>query len=362
MTMHHKEISQSKITEQLRRAGIHPYHSEESLKYEDRLIRAISRLYLRARKSSNSLEELGVSTREGAMAEETQDLMTHHYDQPLEFFTHFLDSQFMAYSMAYFGPSPEAAQTSPRTLEQAQQSKFEAMCERARIQGDERVFNIGCGFGSLETYLLRRYPRMQAVGITPSKVQSEYLKQRMKNPQDPLGQGRFHLVEGDFSEIPLSELGANSYDVVFSIGTLEHFKNMRAAFQRMSQLLKTNGRAFHHIVSSRYLIPRYSDAKRTRLGEYFPGARIFPFSELAEQTEHFELEGSWFINGMNYWRTLEEWHKRFWANMETVYLPLLGEPGVHFWNDYFCLAKAMFAPLEGDILGNAQYYFTKKSL
>lgn len=343
----------------LEEAGIHSYGSKGIKRFEDRLERVICRAYRKVEKAGRSFTDLGVSTREGPVAEETEDLMKHHYDQPFEFFRNFLDRRFMAYSMAFFGESPEQAKSSPKTLEEAQTAKFELMCQRAEIKGNEHIFNIGCGFGSLETFLLQRYPQMHIVGITPSKVQSRYLRERMNNPEDPLGQGRFALVVGGFGQVSLKEL-AGPYDLVFSVGTLEHFKNMFAAFERMAAILKPGGRAFHHIISSRYAIPRYSDSKKSRLKDYFPGARVFPFSELAEQKDYFDLRGSWFVNGMNYWRTLDEWHRRFWERMETVYFPLLGREGIQYWNDYFSISKAMFAPISGTVLGNGQYYFVKK--
>ena len=356
------EMDHERILDELEEAGVYPYGSEQVRTHENRLIKAISWLYRKAEKSRGDFESLGASTREGAMAEQTRDLMQSHYDQPLEFFSHFLDSRYMAYSMAYFGDTSEEAKTSRRTLEEAQESKFGLMCERTQIRGDEKLFNIGCGFGSLETYLLTKHPQMRIVGITPSKVQSGYLRERMKNPLDPLGEGRFTLIEGDFSQVPLAELGAESFDMIFSVGTLEHFKNMLAAFERMAALLKPQGRAFHHIVSSRYVIPRYSDSNKSRLRHYFPGARVFPYDELASHTDYFDLKGSWFLNGMNYWRTLDDWHRRFWGDMDTVYFQLLGKEGVRYWNDYFSISKAMFAPMEGSVLGNGQYLFQKKSV
>jgi len=361
-TLNVSELDHKTILDALEEAGVYPYGSEQVKMHEDRLIKAISWLYRKAEKSRGNFELLGASTRQGPMAEQTQDLMQSHYDQPLEFFSHFLDPRYMAYSMAFFGDTREEAEASRRTLEEAQKSKFERLCKRAQIQGNEKLFNIGCGFGSLETFLLTDYPQMRIVGITPSKVQSEYLKMRMKNPADPLGEGRFTLIEGDFSQVPLAELGVDSFDVVFSVGTLEHFKNMLAAFERMAALLKPQGRAFHHIVSSRYAIPRYSDSKKSRLRHYFPGARVFPFDELAKHTDFFDLKESWFLNGMNYWRTLDDWHRRFWEHMDRVYFPLLGKAGVRYWNDYFSISKAMFAPMDGSVLGNGQYLFQKKAV
>lgn len=341
----------------LREAGIRPWGSPEVARFEVRLERAITRVYHDARRSPKRLEELGVSSRQGAVSEETQSLLEKHYDARLELFQRFLDSDFLAYSMAYYGETPEQARTSERTLEEAQHQKFALVCERAQVRGDERVLNIGCGFGSLETYLLQEYPEIQVVGITPSRVQASYLRARMADPRDVLGQGRFALHEGKLETIPTPELGIRSFDLVVSIGVLEHVKNLHAAFGRMRALLRPAGRAFHHLITSREVIPSFLDARQTQIHTYFPGGRIWPFAELEAQTDLFRLEGSWFVNGMNYWRTLDAWHRRFWESIDRLYPSVLGKEGVRHWNDYFALCKAVFAAMDGEMVGNGQYLF-----
>jgi len=107
-------------------------------------------------------------------------------------------------------------------------------------------------------------------------------------------------------------------------------------------------------------VPAFLDAKRTRIDEYFPGGRIWPFEELAEQTEHLKLENSWYLNGMNYWRTLEEWHKRFWGNIDQI-STIHDEKTIRHWNDYFSLCKIVFSPMNGEMVGNGQYLFSKPS-
>ena len=98
--------------------------------------------------------------------------------------------------MAYYGETPNTIRTSTVSLEEAQRAKFALIAKRARIEGHERILNIGCGFGSLETYLLEEFPNLEIVGITPSKVQAIYLRQRMQNPSTPLGRGNFTIMEG----------------------------------------------------------------------------------------------------------------------------------------------------------------------
>ena len=148
------------IHEQLANHGVFGPGSTELERHEKALTRYFEKEYQRCLKNPQSLEALGVATNQGPIAEETEALMDRHYDERPEFFASFLDSHYRAYSMAYYGETPEAIHYSSATLEEAQKAKFTLIAERAQIKGDERIFNVGCGFGSLETFLLQEYPNI----------------------------------------------------------------------------------------------------------------------------------------------------------------------------------------------------------
>lgn len=349
--------------ELLSQAGIQAYGSDELRLYETRLCRYFSREYQRLEDDPDRrLRDCGISTREGPMWRNTEALMSQHYDERPELFQAFLDTRYLAYSMAYYGATPEAVMQSARSLEAAQRAKFELICHRARLQGDERIFSIGCGFGPLETFLLENYPGVEVVSITPSRVQAEYIRARMQDAAHPLSCGRMRLIQGDFATATESDLGHERYDLVFAIGMFEHVNNLESAFGRIASLLGANGRCFLHLIVSQPLFPQYMDSSHTLIGRYFPGGRIWPFREIQDQTAFFELVDCWFINGLNYWRTLDEWHRRFWSHMDQLYGRVLPLEGIRHWNDYFSLCKVvLFAPLEGRVYGNGHYLFRKKA-
>ncbi len=349
------------IIEKLAAQGIYGPGSEELAKFERHLIRYFEREYKRLQENPVTLESLGINTAQGPMMEETEALMEHHYDERPEFFASFLDKSYRAYSMAYYGETPEEIMTSTASLEEAQHAKFSLIAKRAQITGNERILNIGCGFGSLETYLLTEYPNLEIIGITPSKVQVEYLKERMKDSDDPLGMGNFSLIEGAFDKTPLEVLGKESFDIVMSVAVFEQIYNMREVLQRIHHLVRADGKSFHHFITSQFVIPQFIDPERTRIGSYFPGGRVWPHGEFARHTEHFRLQDLWFINGFNYWRTLEQWHERYWTNLNNLYGPVFDAKAIAHWNEYFSLCKAVFAPLDGTCYGNSHYLFRKLS-
>jgi cyclopropane-fatty-acyl-phospholipid synthase len=169
------------------------------------------------------------------------------------------------------------------------------------------------------------------------------------------------LIQGDFAEVSVSELGKERFDLVLGIGLFEHIHNLGAALERIAALLRPGGRLFLHLIVSKPVVPRFLDARSTLIGSYFPGGRIWPFSALEGRAGALVTERSWFINGLNYWRTLDEWHRRFWCRMDALYGAVLSLDRVRYWNDYFSLCKACFRPADGDLFGNGHYLLRKAS-
>ena len=352
--------AETDIEAHLRQAGIFGPDSEEMRLYESRLKRFFEREYARYRDSGRVPRDYGVATDEGPIMEETEALMEQHYDEQQDFFSGFLDTQYRAYSMAYYGESAEEVRDSVATLEQAQEAKFALIAKRAGIRGDERIFNIGCGFGSLETYLLKHFPALEIVSITPSKVQLAHIRERMQDPSDPLCSDRLTLIEGAFDQLDLQALGGCSYDLVISIGVFEHVVNLRAILEKIALLLLPGGKTFHHFITSQAAIPQFLNPDKTRIGLYFPGGRVWPHAEFSSHTDHFEVCSTWFVNGLNYWRTLDEWHHRYWDSLPSLYRTAFDHEQIAHWNNYFSLCKAMFAPVEGGFYGNSHYLFRLK--
>ena len=111
---------------------------------------------------------------------------------------------------------------------------------------------------------------------------------------------------------------------------------------------------------SQFVIPQFLDAEKTMIGDYFPGGRIWPINEFLSHDQHLQPVQHWFINGLNYWRTIDEWHQRYWNNIHQLEAHLSLQKIDH-WNKYFMLCKACFAPFNGEVYGNAHYLFKKTS-
>ena len=339
----------------LAEAEIFSPDSDTMLLQEKSLARYLEKEYRSYLEKPITLDSTGISTDRGPIMDQTDDLMKTHYDESLELFLGFLDSRYRAYSMAYYGESGE----DDISLEEAQLQKFKLISQRARIKGNENILNIGCGFGSLETYLLEEYPGIHITGITPSKVQIDYLKKQMQDRSHPLSSG-FTLIEDVFDESIIKKIGDEKYDLVISIGVFEQLLNMKAMLALIARILKPDGRTFHHFITSQVTTPYVRLDKKTVIGKYFPGGRIWPHDEFSRHTQHLDLEKTWFVSGKNYSRTLNEWHHRYWNSIPVLHQKGFNIDSIKYWNDYFLLCKAMFSPLDGSFYGNSHYLFTMK--
>ncbi|MCW8903174.1 SAM-dependent methyltransferase [Sedimenticola sp.] len=349
------------LSRKLQKSGIHPYGSNELQLYEERLTRYFTQEYRREADKKHTLAAFGITTDQGATWEETDELMSVHYDQPLEFFQSFLDRDYMAYSMAYYGETPHQVLRSSATLEQAQEEKFRLICERAEIRGNERILNIGCGFGSFEAYLFKHFPNVEVVTITASKTQADYIRNKQQDGDHLFSKANLTLIENDISNIPPEELGLAAYDLVISIAVFEQVNNLDAIFNLMASLLKPGGRVFLHLIVSQPVFPQYFNARKTPVGAYFPGGRVWPHQEMLNQHRHLTPELGVYINGMNYWRTIDEWHRRFWEQIEQLHESLLSEEDIRYWNNYFSVCKVvLFAPQSGEFFGNGHYLYRKQ--
>jgi len=332
--------------------------SDEAKIKEKHVARFLEREYRALIERPVDIEEISLCPNSGQLSEQTKDLMDVHYDERLEFFDSFLDRHYRAYTMAYYGKTPQEVKESSLTLEEAQGNKFRLICERIGLKGGERILNIGCGFGSFEKYLFENYKDIEVVGVTPSIVQTAYLNECISDKNHLFSKNGFKVVEKDLESLGDEDVEPGSFDVVTSIGLVCAIRNLRQLHEKVARYLKPGGKAFHHLIVSRPVIPQFLDPSKSLIGAYFPGGRIWPFEELPKHTEELRLEKKWFINGMNYWTTLEEWHRRFWMNIDLL-KENLPEERIKFWNDYFILCKACFSPGDGAYFGNGHYLFKK---
>lgn len=340
---------------------IYKYGSAELLKFEKQMIRYFSREYDRWRGNHTPPEHYGASSFKGDNTnDDTQAETIDHYNKELRVYQAFLDSEYMCYTMGYFDATDGLPDiNNDISLSHAQTKKFDLIIERAEISDGQNILELGCGFGGFAKYLLNTFPNIRLTAINPCKVQTDYIRDTLIANNVSFHRDRFTLVEKYFDRHIIRDLKNNEFDRIVSIGALEHFSNYDLLFQQQARLLKPGGKCLHHLIVSKSTIPNYLNAENTRMGVYFPGGHIWPYSELTRHDAHLRIKDSWFNNGMNYWKTLDEWHKRFWNAIDRLYPEYLSLDDVKIWNEYFVLCKTMFYPDQGRSYGVGQYLYQK---
>ena len=97
--------------------------------------------------------------------------VSHHYDIKDDLYDLFLDPK-RQYSCAYFKNEDD-------TLETAQNNKIQHIIKKLNIKPNQKVLDIGCGWGSLAVDIARS-ANCEVTGITLSENQLKYCKQKAK--------------------------------------------------------------------------------------------------------------------------------------------------------------------------------------
>ena len=96
--------------------------------------------------------------------------IAHHYDVSNEFYELLLDDH-MAYSSAFYSHDDQS-------LHDAQTAKLDMICRKLDLRRDQRLLDVGCGWGSLILHAAQHYG-VRAVGVTLSAQQRDFVVGRI---------------------------------------------------------------------------------------------------------------------------------------------------------------------------------------
>jgi cyclopropane-fatty-acyl-phospholipid synthase len=229
------------------------------------------------------------------------------------------------------------------------------LCRKTEIEDGDAILDIGCGFGSFAVHALQAFPNSTVDGLTLSKVQADYIRQKQAEPGHPLNTERFKLIEADFNTIELEPV----YDRVISIGVFEHLADLGMALEKVSKLVKPGGTSFlHYIVFFQPLERMVNGPLRGGpiIKHIFPGGRIWFEKELYKHQGYLRIEKAWSMNGINYRRTLESWLGNYRRNMKRIRATTSLENHIlKLWDLYLRVCIGLFKANRGKFYGNAQY-------
>ncbi|TFK19142.1 sphingolipid C9-methyltransferase [Coprinopsis marcescibilis] len=268
--------------------------------------------------------------------EQDQEQVQGHYDRGDDFYSWFLGPR-MIYTSGIIG-DPDVEET----LEELQDNKLAAVCEKLDLQPEDRYLDIGCGWGTLVTYAAKNY-HCDSTGVTLSKNQAAFARERIAT--NGLSADRARILCHDYREIPTG----TTYNKISCLEMAEHVGVRRYSqfLSQMYNLLDDDGLFVFQVAGFRQTWQFEDLIWGLFMNKYvFPGADAS--CSLGWVVTKLEQAGFEMKNidvlGVHYSATLFRWYKNWLSNKEAV-LAKYGEKWFRTWA-YF-LASATIASRQG---------------
>jgi cyclopropane-fatty-acyl-phospholipid synthase len=246
----------------------------------------------------------------------------YHYDVSNDFYALWLDRR-MVYSCAYFESGAE-------DIDSAQTQKLDHICRKLRLRPDERLLDVGCGWGGLLRFAARCHG-VSGVGITLSAKQCELARRAVA--EDGLSE-RIEIRLQDYRDLA----GDEEFDKIVSVGMYEHVghANMPLYFATLRRLLRTGGLLLNHGITT---TDPAGKSKGPAGGSFidrfvFPGGELPHIAQVMGEISRQELE----ILDVeclrpHYAATLLRWVRRLEARRAEA-IALAGEERYRIWRIY----------------------------
>ena len=275
----------------------------------------LSRLYHYARKNTK------VGSRKNILA---------HYDLGNDFYSLFLDNT-MTYSCGIF----EHEQS---TLEDASVAKYDRICKKLRLHPGDRVVEIGTGWGGFAVHAAQNY----GVQVTTTTISDEQYEFAAKRFRDSGLKDQVSVLKKDYRDL------RGEFDKLVSIEMIEavghHF--YRTFFQTCSRLLKVDGlMALQAITIGDHVFDRHKRSVDFIKRYIFPGScipSITAISNAVAESTDLRLVHLDDITP-HYARTLREWRRRFFTNIDKVREMGYSDTFIRMWEYYLCYCEGGFA-------------------
>ncbi|MFC4498438.1 MULTISPECIES: class I SAM-dependent methyltransferase [Streptomyces] len=254
--------------------------------------------------------------------------ISHHYDVGNDFYEIVLGPS-MVYSCAYW-PDPGA------TLEEAQRDKLELVCRKLALTPDQRLLDVGCGWGSLAIHAAGEHGA-RVVGVTLSQEQAAYARKRVA---DAGLTDRVEIRVQDYRDV-----SDGPYDAISSIGMAEHVGAERylGYASELYALLTPGGRLLNHQIARR----PHGDESAYHVDEFidayvFPDGELAPVGTTVTQLERagFEVRDVESIRE-HYGLTLRHWVARLEADWKRA-ARLAGPGRARVWRLYMAASALGF--------------------
>ena len=293
-----------------------------------RLTSPIYRFYHWARKNTQ------VGSRKNILA---------HYDLGHAFYKLFLDPT-MTYSCGIF-------ESERSTMEEASVAKYDRICKKLQLTPGDRVVEIGTGWGGFALHAVQHYD----VHVTTTTISDEQHRLAAERFKKAGVQDRITLLKEDYRNLK------GQFDKLVSIEMIEAVGHQyfNTFFRTCSQLLHDNGMMLLQAITIRdQEFKRYIHSVDFIKRYIFPGGCVTSVAAMLASVTRvtdlriFHLEDI----TPHYARTLREWRKRFFDNIQKVRALNFPETFIRMWEYYLCYCEGGFSER---YIGDVQMLLTK---
>jgi len=266
-----------------------------------------------------------------------------HYDLGNDFYALFLDKT-MTYSCGIF-------ERQDSSLREASEAKYDRICRKLNLKTSDQVLEIGTGWGGFAVHAARNYG-VHVTTATISDEQHQFAQNRIKAAGL---ESRITLLKKDYRDL------SGKFDKLVSIEMIEavghHF--YATFFQTCSRLLKDDGiMALQAITIGDQIFNRHKRSVDFIKRYIFPGScipSITAISNAIARATDLRLVHLEDITP-HYARTLREWRRRFFGNVDKVRQMGYSDTFIRMWEYYLCYCEGGFAER---YIGDVQMLFTK---
>ena len=249
--------------------------------------------------------------------------VAHHYDLSDDLYSLFLDPK-KQYSCGYFINEND-------TLEDAQNNKIQHIIKKLNIKPNQKVLDIGCGWGSLAIDIAKS-TNCEVTGITLSENQFNYCVKKVKK-LNLENQVTFKLI--DYRQLD------EKFDRIVSVGMFEHVgrKFYKNFFKKIDNLLNDDGVSLVHTIGS-VNPPRDPHPWITKY--IFPGGYTPSLSEVVTPVEKAGLIVSDIeVLKLHYSHTLRHWKENCIKNKIQI-INMFDEKFFRMWEFYLASCESAF--------------------
>jgi cyclopropane-fatty-acyl-phospholipid synthase len=257
----------------------------------------------------------------------------YQHDVSNDFYRLWLDRD-LIYSCGYF-------ETGNETLDLAQQKKVDLVLRKLRLEPDQTLLDLQCGWGSLVIEAARQYG-VRCVGLAQSEPQYQCATERVR------AAGLSDKVEVRIADLKKLH---GTFDRIANVGATQKIAllDLQQHFTRIASLLSDDGVFFNQCLTTQGIHNRILGPAR----DGFMDRYVIPSSDVAHiSTMIAAMQEAGFetIDVENlrrhYARTVREWSDRYQKESEAIRLTV-GETKYRMWKVY--LAASAYAASTGSL-------------